>query len=187
MTYTVVAAAALSSLIWNQGALRSEVAVGLAGQGQRLAQGGAELAGGVQLAHGLEASLDLGQERPVLVVQLARLGHLPVEALVGKTQHAVGQIAPGGDQLVVVALDKILPGELGVAGLGRDGGQVEAQGVGVVLAQKVGHLHRGAAALAELAAPEVEVFMVTRDKKITCQLGPEFSPPPNTANTTPSF
>jgi hypothetical protein len=50
------------------------------------------------------------------------------------------------------------------ARLGRRGRQVEAQRVGVVLAQKVGHVDGAAAALAELAAVEVKVFMVTRDK-----------------------
>jgi hypothetical protein len=66
------------------------------------------------------------------------------------------QVAPGGDQLVsfvrtpdrVVSLDEILPGELGVPRLGDGGGQVEAQWVGVVLAQEVGHIHERAAALA---------------------------------------
>jgi hypothetical protein len=43
-------------------------------------------------------------------------------------------------------------------------GQAEAQRVGIVLAQEVGHLHRHATALAELAAFEVEVFMVTMDE-----------------------
>jgi hypothetical protein len=45
------------------------------------------------------------------------LGHHAVETLVGKAQHAVGQVAPGGNQLVsfvctqdrVVALDEIFP------------------------------------------------------------------------------
>jgi hypothetical protein len=51
-----------------------------------------------------------------------------------------------------------------VAGLGGGGRQVEAQRVGVVLAQKVGHLHEGAMAFTQLRALEVEVFMVARDK-----------------------
>jgi hypothetical protein len=62
---------------------------------------------------------------------------------------------------MVVALDEILPGELGVAGLGDGGRQVEAQRVGVVLAQEVGHLYESAAALAWLRALEVEVFLDT--------------------------
>jgi hypothetical protein len=81
---------------------------------------------------------------------------------------------------MVVALDKILPGEpfesipstllgagkagFGIARLGGGGGQVEAQWVGVVLAQEVGHVDGGAAALAELPASEVEVFMITMHK-----------------------
>jgi hypothetical protein len=68
----------------------------------------------------------------------------------------VGQVAPGGHQLVssvytqdmVVALDEILPGELGIARLGGGGSQVEAQRVGVILAQEVGYLDESTAALA---------------------------------------
>jgi len=63
-----------------------------------------------------------------------------------------------------LGLDEILPRELGVAGLGRGGGEVVAQGVGVVPAQKGWDVHGGAAALAELATPEVEVLMVTMHK-----------------------
>jgi hypothetical protein len=64
----------------------------------------------------------------------------------------------------VVALDEILPaepfgcaslgsardrqGRPGVPRLGRRGRKVEAQRVGVVLAQEVGHLHSGATTLA---------------------------------------
>jgi hypothetical protein len=102
------------------------------------------------------------------------LVHLAVEALMGKAQHVVGRAlrVPGGNQLVpivctrdrVVELDKVLPGGLRVPGLGRDGGQVEAQGVGVVVAEEVGHVDGGSPTLAELSTFEVEVFMVTRDK-----------------------
>ena len=56
-----------------------------------------------------------------------------------------------------------------VAGLGGGGGQVVAQGVGVVAAQEVGDVDKGAAALAELAAAKVEVFMVTMHKEIVCE------------------
>jgi hypothetical protein len=52
----------------------------------------------------------------------------------------------------------------GVAGLRGGGRQVEAQGIGVVFAEEVGHLHESAAALAQLRTFEVEVFMATRDK-----------------------
>jgi len=64
-------------------------------------------------------------------------------------------------RLVVVALDEILPRELGVAGLRQGSGQVETQRVRVVLAEEVGHVHGSAAALAELASLEVEVFSDT--------------------------
>ena len=66
---------------------------------------------------------------------------------------------------MVVALDEILPGELGVAGFGGYGSEVEAQGVGVVLAQEVGHLDSRTPALAELSISGLEAFMVARDKR----------------------
>jgi len=66
-----------------------------------------------------------------------------------------------------LGLDEILPVKLGVAGLGGGGGQVVAQGVGVVAAEEVGHVHKGAAALAELAAPKVQVLMVTMHKLLS--------------------
>jgi hypothetical protein len=53
-----------------------------------------------------------------------------------------------------------------VARLGGGCGELVAQRVGFVLAQEVGHVHGGGAALAELPTLEVEVFMVTRDKTI---------------------
>jgi hypothetical protein len=52
------------------------------------------------------------------------------------------------------------------------GRQVEAQRVGVVFAQVVGHVHGGAAALAELAAAEVEVVSDTGYKSVICHLRP---------------
>jgi hypothetical protein len=61
----------------------------------------------------------------------------------------------------VVPLHEILPGEFRIPGLGGGGGQVKAQRVGIVLAQEVGYLYCGAAALAELAPSEVEVFSDT--------------------------
>ena len=68
-------------------------------------------------------------------------------------------------QLVVVALDEILPVEFGVPCLGRCGRQVKAQRVRIVLAQKLGHVDRRAAAFAELSATEIEVFMVAMHKR----------------------
>jgi hypothetical protein len=110
------------------------------------------------------------------VVQLAQLGHLPIKALVGKGQHAVGQVAPRGASSFPSALlrtwllrstkssqenPSVPQGRLGVAGLGGRRRQVETQRVGVVLAQEVGHVDGGAAALAELSASEFEAFSDT--------------------------
>jgi hypothetical protein len=102
-------------------------------------------------------------------------------ALLGRTQVPLGgpkypwalaQVSPRRHQLVsfgwaqdrVVLLDEILPREFRIPRLGRRRRQVEAQGIGVVAAEEVGHVHGGTAALAELPAPKIEVFMVTRVK-----------------------
>jgi hypothetical protein len=73
----------------------------------------------------------------------------------------------GGHPLVVVALHEIFPGELGVAGLGEGGSQVEAQGVGVILTEEVGHLHSGATALGELSTSEGQVFIGKRVESLS--------------------
>ena len=75
-------------------------------------------------------------------------------------QGKTGAVKNGRDWWI----DEILPGELGVTRLGSRRRQVEAQGVGVVPLQEVGHLHEGAAAFAELCPLKVEVFMVTGDR-----------------------
>ena len=77
-----------------------------------------------------------------------------------------------GPQLVFVALDKVFPIELGVACFGGGGGQVVAQGVGVVFAEKVGHVDGGAAALAELPPAKVQVLLDTGCKRVVCLLCP---------------
>jgi hypothetical protein len=74
---------------------------------------------------------------------------------------------------------------LGVARLGGGGGQVGPEGVGVVLAQVVGHIDGGAAALAELPAAEVEVFSDRGCKLMPCWLGPAVPVPKNIANGSP--
>jgi hypothetical protein len=73
----------------------------------------------------------------------------------------IGQIAPGCHQLVVAALNEVLPEKLGVARLRGSGGQVIAQRVGVILAQVIGHINGSPPALAELSTTEVEVFSDT--------------------------
>jgi hypothetical protein len=67
-----------------------------------------------------------------------------------------------------LGLDKVIPRELGVPRLRRRGGQVVAQGVRVVAAEEVGHVDEGPAALAELAAAKVQVFIGKRVKWMTC-------------------
>ena len=71
------------------------------------------------------------------------------------------QLVPFGyAQDMVVVLDKVLPqilrcpqDRLAVAGLGGGGGQVEAQRVGIVFVQEVGHLHERAAAFLTALSP----------------------------------
>ncbi len=119
------------------GFLLVEVAIGFMRQRHRFRQRGLELAECDQFAHALESCLHLCQQRCVRVVQLARLRHAGVEALVGEAQHAVGQVAPGGHQFVVVATQELLPGEVHILRIGGVDGQHVAQRVGIVAAEEV--------------------------------------------------
>jgi hypothetical protein len=51
-----------------------------------------------------------------------------------------------------------------IARLGRGGGEVVAQRIGVVAAEEVGHVHGRAPALAEFTPTKVQVFMFTMHK-----------------------
>ena len=136
-----------------------EITVGLPRQGHGLCQRGLELATGDQLTHAVEPRGHLGQQRLVCLVQCARLRHAAVEALVGEAQHAVGQVAPGGHQLVVVAAQELLPGEVDVLRLGGVDGQHVAQRVGIVAAEVVGQLDHPAATGGEFLALHVQEFV----------------------------
>ena len=89
----------------------------------------------------------------------AGLRHLAVEALEREAQHPVGQVAPGRDQLLVVAADELFPGEVDVGALGHAGGERVAPGIGRVALQHVAHDDHPAPALAELAALDVQVLV----------------------------
>src|SRR2546421_120825 len=75
----------------------------------------------------------------VALAQLARLGH-GAEVAVRVDQRPVHEVAPGADQLVVVAADELGPREIGVRRLRPGDGEVEAQRVGVVAREEVAHL-----------------------------------------------
>ena len=67
------------------------------------------------------------------------------EALVGEAQHPVDQIAPGGDQFVIVAPDELAPGEVGVLVLGSRHRDVVAERVHVIAREEVTHIDHDAA------------------------------------------
>ena len=72
------------------------------------------------------------------------------EVLRRERQRPVDQVAPGGDQLVVVAAHELRPGEVGVVGLRPGGGQVVAQRVRRVAGQEVADVDHDVAARGEL-------------------------------------
>ena len=99
--------------------------------------------------------LDRRQDLLIRRAQLAGLGHHAIPMLVGKGQHPVGQVAPGGDQLVVVAVDEIIPIPIGVLALGHIGGQVVAQRIRVVAGEEIQPPHRPIAAAGDFLAFQV--------------------------------
>ena len=72
------------------------------------------------------------------------------EVLRGERQRPVDQVAPGRDQLVVVAADELRPGEVGVVGLRPGRGQVVAQRVRRVRDEEVADVDHDVAAGGEL-------------------------------------
>ncbi len=64
-----------------------------------------------------------------------------LEVAVGEGEDAMGQIAPGGQQLVIIATPEIIPGEVGVPSLRGVDRQVITERVGIVPAQVVGEPH----------------------------------------------
>ncbi len=79
--------------------------------------------------------------------------------LVGKGEHPVGQVAPGGQQLVVVAADELPPGKVGVASFRHRCGDVVADGVGVVAVENIRQPDSPVAALAELCPLDVHALV----------------------------
>ncbi len=62
---------------------------------------------------------------------------MSIPIFIAKCQHAVGQVAPGGNQFAVVARNELFPVPIAVFRFGHVDGQVVAQRVGVVARQKI--------------------------------------------------
>src|SRR5919197_5270534 len=74
------------------------------------------------------------------------------EAAVRVDERAVYEVAPGPDELIVVASQKVGPGEIGVLRLRAPEHQIEAERVGVVAREEVVHVDRDVPARRELAS-----------------------------------
>ena len=107
------------------------------------------------LCHLVEAGLDLLDQRSVDAGEVPGLRHR-TEVAVDVDERAMDEVAPGRDQLVVVAPDEFGPGEIGVLVLRTRDHQVVAQRVGVVAVEHVLHVDHLAPARGELAAFHVQ-------------------------------
>ena len=141
-----------------------DVLVADAGDVHRLLEGLAEVEGGEVVLQGLAAGEDGGERLGVNGFRLAVLRDGPAEVLVRQDDGAVDEVAEHGDELGVVALLEVLPGEVVVLGFGGIGGEHVAEHVlvaGEVLLVLV-HPDGPAAGGRELVALEVEE-LVGRD------------------------
>src|SRR5262245_6476534 len=108
------------------GRLLVQIAVGGAGNGQRLAQPVAQMDGLDGAADRAQSLAHLDQHRLVGRDELPGSGHEAGEVALGEGEHAVHGVAVGRHQLVVVATHQLLKGEVAVASLRHRGGQVIA-------------------------------------------------------------
>ena len=80
---------------------------------------------------------------------------MTIPVLVAEGQHPVGQVAPGGDQFVVVPGDEFRPIPVGILVFGHVDGQVVAQGIRVVAGQGIAAPDGPVAAAGDLLAFQV--------------------------------
>ncbi len=136
-----------------------EVLVDALAEAARFKQRCLELDGPVERAHAFEACLDLLEEGIIFCGQLPGLGHAALEALPGKTERAIHQVAPVCHQFIVDPVHEILPGKLNVGGLGGEGRQDIAHGVGLEILKDGIEADDIAATCAELLRAEVQVLV----------------------------
>jgi len=105
--------------------------------------------------HAVEARPDHLQQCFIALPQFARVGDLAVKILIGKRQHPVYQVAPGGNQFVVVALEKLFPVPVGIPAFGHGGCQIVAQRVRVVVLEEIQSPNRPVLAAADFASFQV--------------------------------
>ncbi len=78
---------------------------------------------------------------------------------VGKGKHTVSQVAPGGDQFVIVAVIELVPVPIRIARFRHDHGQVVAQRIRVVTGEEIQAPNRPIAAAGDLLSFQVEEFI----------------------------
>jgi len=96
------------------GRCRIQIAVGLARDGHGLADGRAEPAGLDLRADLSKGGLAQREDAPVLRRERTGRWHSPAIVPVREGQHPMRQVAPGAHQLVIVAIQKVLPVEVRV-------------------------------------------------------------------------
>ena len=108
----------------------------------------------VHVGHGLPCG---SQQRDFSVFRRRGVhGDLPVEVSIGESEHTIDEVAVGGNQLIVVAADKLVPAEVGVAGFRHVDGQHVAQWVRVVAVQVIRDPQRPVLAGGKLAVFQAE-------------------------------
>ena len=137
--------------------LLGEVLVRLGHRPHRLVDGELEPRRGQVLPDGAERLPGPGQQVVVQVGQRPCRRDRP-DVLGRERDRAVHQVAPGRDQLVVVAADELAPGEVGVLVLRPGHGHVVAQRVHVVAGQEVPDVDDHRAGGGELAALHGQVL-----------------------------
>ena len=127
-----------------------QVLVRLADHPHRLGGRGLLPVAGQQVADRREGARRRRQQRAVGVGQLT--GRRDGADVLRRHRHRpVDQVAPAGDELVVVAAEELRPGEVGVLVLRAGDGDEVAQRVGVVAGEEVAHVDDDVARGGELA------------------------------------
>src|SRR5581483_4670174 len=114
-----------------------------------LAERSLELRALDQARHDGEATLHRLKDGLVRGRELARFRN-GAELPSGDRERTVDEVAPCGEQLVVVPADELLPGEVGVLVLGAGGDEVVAQWIRVVPREEVADVDADSAARREL-------------------------------------
>jgi len=142
-------------LDFEPGRVHVQVFVDLGGQAHHFRERVAQLHTLHLLTNARKARPDCRQQREVAFAQFTRLRNDALPMFVSERQNAVHQVAPGGNQFVVVALEKLFPVPVGIPAFGHGGCQIVAQRVRVVVLEEIQSPNRPVLAAADFASFQV--------------------------------